>query len=60
MELKEMLFVGIEISSGSRPITYAALDQNLKVILLEKYSVSLALTHLQQHTHVMLAVNVLL
>ncbi len=60
MELKEMLFVGIEISLGSRPITYAALDQNLKVILLEKYSVSRALTHLQQHTHVMLAVNVLL
>src|SRR5688500_14710532 len=58
MGLKEMLFVGIEISSGNRPITYAALDQDLKVILLKRYSVSHALTHLEHHTNVMLAVNV--
>jgi hypothetical protein len=58
MELKEMLFAGIEISSGNRPITYAALDQDLKVILLERYSLSHTLTHLEQHTNVMLAVNV--
>ena len=49
--------MGIEISSGNRPLTYAALDQDLKVILLERYSVSRALTHLEQHLNVMLAVN---
>src|SRR5688572_23681442 len=59
MESKEMLFVGIEISSGNRPITYAVLDRDLKVILLERYSISHDLTHLEQHTNVMLAVNVL-
>ncbi|HXQ35044.1 MAG TPA: hypothetical protein VN843_13605, partial [Anaerolineales bacterium] len=55
----QRLFAGIEISSGNRPITYAALDQDLKVIRLEKYSVSHALTHLEQNTNVMLAVNTL-
>lgn len=50
--------MGIEISSGNKPITYAALDHDLKVNLLERYSLSHALSHLEQHVNMMLAVNV--
>ena len=58
MIVTEMLYAGIEFSSGSRPFIYAALDQDLNVLLLEKYSASRVMIHLQQHENVMLAVNV--
>ena len=58
MMFNEMLYAGIEFSSGSRPFIYAALDQDLNVVLLERYSASKVMTHLRQHENVMLAVNV--
>lgn len=58
MILNEMVYAGVEISSGSCPLVLAALNQDLKVILLERYSASNLLKHVQQHEYVMLAVNV--
>ena len=57
MIFNEMLYVGIEISSGSRPFIYAAIDQDLNILLLESYSLSRVMTHLQRHENQMLAIN---
>ena len=54
------IFAGIDISSGRKPLTYVALDDDLKVILLERCNISQAITHLGHHKEAILAVNILL
>ena len=53
------IFAGIDISSGHRPLTYVALDYDLKVTLLERCNISQVITHLGQHKEAILAVNIL-
>jgi hypothetical protein len=55
----DTIFAGIDISSGRKPLTYAALDHDLKVTLLERCNISQVITHLEQHNKVILAVNIL-
>lgn len=60
MSTSDIIFTGIDISSGRKPITYAALDHDLHVILLERCDISQVITHLEQCRQVMLGVNMLL
>ena len=53
------IFAGIDISSGRKPLTFVALDDELKVTLLEHGDISQVLNHLEQFEQVILAVNIL-
>jgi len=53
------IFAGIDISSGRRPLTFTALDNELKVTLLERWDLSQVINHLEQFEQVILAVNIL-
>ena len=53
------IFAGIDISSGRKPLTFVALDDELKVKLLERWDISQVLNHLAQFEQVIVAVNIL-
>lgn len=40
MSPDSIIFAGVELSSGRKPVTFAALDEDLKVIRMEQWSVS--------------------
>jgi len=55
----DLIFAGIDVSSGRKPLAYAVIDHDLKVVLLERCDSSYILDHLAQHKKVMLGVNLL-
>ena len=58
MASNPIIFAGMEISSGRKPITLARLDADLKVAILETSGLSEALSRLQNHESLTLAVDV--
>ena len=59
MSTMDFIFAGIDISSGKKPITFTVLDNDLKIILLERCDVPYAIAHLGQYKRAMLGVNML-
>lgn len=59
MLTKEMNFAGIDISSGRKPLTFVALNGEMKVMLQARLDISQVINHLEQFEHVILAVNLL-
>ncbi|HKY55591.1 MAG TPA: hypothetical protein VJM08_14845 [Anaerolineales bacterium] len=57
MSTTEIIFAGIDILSGRKPITYAVLDQELRVVMLERCDISYVMAHLGQHKKAILGVN---
>ncbi len=53
----QIIFAGVEISSGRKPVTFAGLDNELNVQILEKWDLSEALTCLRDYESIWLAVN---
>jgi len=53
----ELIFAGVDFSSGRQPVTFAALDGVLNVALLEKYEIVHVIAHLKQYGRLSLAVN---
>lgn len=58
MRSNSLLFAGVDISSGRKPITLVALDEDLNITLLEKWDVSMTLTCLQEYKTVCLVINI--
>lgn len=58
MMTNEIIFAGMDFSSGRQPVTFAAADDALNVILLEKYEVAHIVAHLKQYDRIYLALNV--
>ena len=58
MQSHSLLFAGADISSGRMPITFAALDEDLNIIVLENRDVSAALSYLREHENIVLVLNV--
>ena len=56
--MDELIFAGIDFTSGHQPVTFAALDDALNIILLEKYEVAHVIAHLKQYSKLTLAVSV--
>jgi hypothetical protein len=48
----------VELSSGRKPVTFAVLDEDLKIMILEKWGLSEVLSFLQDHESGALAVHV--
>lgn len=57
MSTIDFIFAGIDISSGSKPITYAVLDNDLNVVLRERCDMSYVIAHLTQHKRAILGVD---
>jgi hypothetical protein len=57
MQSNTLLFAGADISSGHKPITFAALDEDSNIIILEKWDISAALSWLQEYENVFLVIN---
>ena len=52
-----ILFAGADIASGRKPITFAALDEDLKVTIREKWDLPTVISCLQEQKHVHLALT---
>jgi len=58
MDTEELIFAGVNISSGRLPVTFAALDDGMNILLLEKYEIDHIVAHLKQYAHITLALNI--
>lgn len=57
MTSNSTIFAGLELSSGRKPLTFAALDDDLRVERLEKWDISEALAGLGEYEDVWLALT---
>lgn len=53
-----IMFAGVEISSGRKPIAFAGLDEDLNIKLLEKWDSAEVFSCLQDYENCVLAVNI--
>jgi hypothetical protein len=53
-----IIFAGMELSFGRKPVTFAALDEDLNIKVLEKWNRSDVLSGLQEYESGSLAINV--
>jgi hypothetical protein len=58
MPSDSIIFAGVDISSGRRPLTFAALDEGLNIKLLEKWDWSEALACLSGYENAGFAINI--
>ncbi|MEO8355889.1 MAG: hypothetical protein ABI621_08245 [Chloroflexota bacterium] len=57
MSSDQIIFAGVDISSGRKPVTFAALDGDLNILILEKWDTSETLEHLNEYQPAVLAIN---
>jgi len=57
MASEAVLFAGVRISSGRKPVTFAALTDRLEIVLLTQWEFSEALLCLVEHDHALLAIH---
>jgi hypothetical protein len=57
MTSDHIIFAGVDLSSGSKPVTCALLDEDLNVLALHKWTLSQAISCLLEFENVSLAVN---
>lgn len=53
-----IIFAGVEVASGRKPVTFAALDDDLKVTSLAQWGISEALTCLQEYGSIRLVISI--
>ena len=54
----QLIFAGMDFSSGRQPVTFAALDETLRIVVLERYEAPHVIAHLKQYGKLALAVNI--
>ena len=57
MASDRIIFAGVELSSGRKPVTLAGLDEDLNVTRLESWNSSEALVGLEEYGTILLAIN---
>jgi hypothetical protein len=57
MQSNSLLFAGVDISSGRKPVTFAALNDDSNITILEKWDISTALGCLREYDNVSLVIN---
>jgi hypothetical protein len=57
MPADQIIFAGVELSSGRKPVTFAALDEDLNIQILEKWDVTEALACLNEYETSSLAIH---
>jgi hypothetical protein len=57
MGSEAVFFAGARLTSGRKPVTFAALNDRLQIVLLAQWEFSEVLRCLQEHEHVKLAIH---
>ncbi|HLO29511.1 MAG TPA: hypothetical protein VK249_10270 [Anaerolineales bacterium] len=57
MPSDQTVFAGVELSAGSKPVTFAALDNDLNIVRLEKWNILEVLSCLSDYEEISLAIN---
>lgn len=57
MPSDQITFAGVELSSGRKPVTFAALDDSLNVQSMEKWDIPKALSCLTDYENIWVAIN---
>jgi len=57
MTFNQLIFAGVDVSAGKKPVTFAALDRELNVLALERWSVSETFSCLTEYEKIILAIN---
>jgi hypothetical protein len=57
MTTDQIIFAGVELSSGRKPVTFVALDSDLNVSMLQKWDVAEALACFGEYESIWLAIN---
>ena len=57
MQSKSLLFAGVDISSRRKPVTFAALDEDSNITILENWDISTVLGCLREYDSVSLVIN---
>jgi hypothetical protein len=52
-----IIFAGVELASGTKPVTCAMLDGDLKILTLKKWEIAESLACLEEHENIWLAIN---
>ena len=57
MTSEAIMFAGVEISSGRKPVTFTRLDEELNIQALEKWDSADTLSYVQEYENSLLAIN---
>lgn len=57
MPSDQLIFAGVDFSSGRKPVTFARLDEELNIKVLEKWDSVEVLSYLQDHENCTLVIN---
>jgi len=57
MTTDQVIFAGVDISSGRKPVTFAALDMDLNIFMLEKWSLVQSVSCLKDYENILLLIN---
>jgi len=57
MQSNTLVFAGADISSGRKPVSFAALDDDSNITILEKWDIPAALSFLQEHKNISFVIN---
>jgi hypothetical protein len=57
MTTDQIVFAGVDISSGRKPVTFAALDMDLNIFMLEKWNLVECVSCLKDYENILLVIN---
>lgn len=57
MPADQITFAGVELSSGRKPVTFAALDEGLNILSVEKWDIPEGLSCLNDYENIWVAIN---
>jgi hypothetical protein len=60
MAINQLIFAGVDVFAGKKPVTFAAIDRELNIFALERWSVPEAISCLQEYEKIVLALNLAL
>jgi len=57
MAFNQFLFAGVDVFAGKKPVTFAAIDRELNIVALERWSVPKSISCLMEYEKIVLALN---
>jgi len=57
MAFNQLVFAGVDVFGGKKPVTFAAIDRELNILALESWSVPAAISCLKEYEKIVLSLN---
>ena len=57
MAFNQLVFAGVDVFGGKKPVTFAAIDRELNIVTLERWSVPESIACLREYEKIVLALN---